>query len=187
MSASPIRTERLDLVPLEPDVIRHLMTGQREAAERLLGLTLPQEFPTADDGAGFLAIQLRRMEESPDRRDWMARLMLARPAMVIGHCGFHGPPDVIGRAEIGYTVFVPFRGQGFAKEAARALVDWAFAQGQGEVYASVSPRNAPSLAVVRSVGFKQVGTQEDEVDGLELVFAIDRPARRTTLQPPQQP
>ena len=56
MSVSPIRTERLDLVPLEPDAIRHLMTGRRKAAERLLGLTVPHEFPTTEDVAGFLAI-----------------------------------------------------------------------------------------------------------------------------------
>ena len=36
--------------------------------------------------------------------------------------------------------------------------------------ASVSPRNAASLALVRSLGFRQVGEQIDEVDGLELVF-----------------
>ena len=81
---------------------------------------------------------------------------------------------MIGRAEIGYTVFTHYRGQGYAKEAAGALVDWAFAQGASEVYASVAPDNAPSLAVVRSLGFIQIGTQIDEVDGLELVF-VRRP------------
>jgi RimJ/RimL family protein N-acetyltransferase len=79
---------------------------------------------------------------------------------------------VIGRAEIGYTVFETFRGHGFAKEAARALVEWAFERGEKEVYASVAPDNAPSLAVVRSLRFKQVGIQEDDIDGTELVFAI---------------
>jgi hypothetical protein len=39
------------------------------------------------------------------------------------------------------------------------------------------PGNASSPAVVRSLGFRQVGTQEDDVDGLELVFAIAQPAR----------
>jgi RimJ/RimL family protein N-acetyltransferase len=104
----------------------------------------------------------------------LARLMMTRDTQAAGHCGFHGPPEVIGRAEIGYTVFTKFRGKGFAKEAARALVDWAFDQGEKQVFASVSPDNAPSLAVVKSLGFRQVGTQEDEVDGLELVFAIER-------------
>jgi RimJ/RimL family protein N-acetyltransferase len=170
--ASPIRTTRLELVPLDPAALRHMIVGDRAAAEHILRLALPPDFPTDNERAGFLPIQLQRMKANPKRRDWMARLMVTHTNGVVGHCGFHGPPDIIGRAEIGYTVFAPFRGQGFAKEAAAALVRWAFGQGEKEVYASVSPRNAPSLAVVRAVGFTQIGTQEDEVDGLELVFAI---------------
>jgi RimJ/RimL family protein N-acetyltransferase len=172
VTVQPIRTERLELVALEPAAIRALIAGGRDAAERVLGLSLPAEFPSADDLVGFLPIQLRRMEAEPGRREWMARLMVGAPEGVVGHCGFHGPPETIGRAEIGYTVFRQFRGRGYAGEAARGLVDWAFAQGEREVYASVSPDNAASLAVVRKVGFTQVGTQEDEVDGLELVFVI---------------
>ena len=168
-----IRTPRLELVPLPPDVIQHLLRGERAEAETRLDLKLPDEFPSKDDLDGFLAIQLHRMLATPDRRDWTARLITTgNPTELIGHAGFHGPPEVIGRAEIGYTVFAPFRGQGYAKEAAKALVDWAFEQGQREVFASVAPDNAPSLGVVRSLGFIQVGTQIDEVDGLELVFAI---------------
>jgi len=175
MPVKPIQTERLELVAISPDAIRHLIDGDREKAERAQRLRMPEEFPTQDDLDGFLSIQLDRMETHPDRRDWMARLMVTRANQeVVGHCGFHGPPEVIGRTEIGYTVFEKHRGQGFAKEAARALVAWALGHGAKEVYASVSPDNAPSLAVVRSLGFKQVGTQDDEVDGLELVFAIER-------------
>ena len=154
-----LRTPRLELVPFEPAAIRQLIEGDRAAAEATVGAALPQEFPTAGDLAGFLPIQLHRMQESPDRRDWMARLMISKKHEIIGHCGFHGPPELIGRAEIGYTVFTPYRGQGFAQE-------------EPEVYASVAPDNQPSLAVVRSLGFTLVGTQNDEVDGLELVFAL---------------
>lgn len=175
--AKPIRTARLELVPLSPAALGSLIAGDRNAAERILGLTLPADFPTESERAGFLPIQLSRMNASPERRGWMARLMVSQQQSVIGHCGFHGPPEMIGRAEIGYTVFEAFRGQGFAKEAAAALVRWAFDQGESVVYASVSPDNAPSLAVVKAVGLKQFGTQEDEVDGLEFVFTI-RPDRR---------
>jgi RimJ/RimL family protein N-acetyltransferase len=164
------------LEPIDPEVIRLLIRGDRAAAQRTAGHTFPDEFPTADELAGFLPIQLKRMEAGPTRRDWMARLMIARDGELIGHCGFHGPPEVVGRAEIGYTVFVPFRGWGFATEAAKALTEWALAQGEKRVFASVSPDNGPSLAVIRHLGFAQVGTQEDDVDGLELVFAIERPS-----------
>lgn len=168
-----ITTPRLDLVPLAPEAIRSLIAGDRAQARQIIGHEIPDEFPNRDDLAGFLPVQLHRMEAAPDRREWMARLMVTNDDhQLIGHCGFHGPPDVIGRTEIGYTVFTQFRGHGYAKEAAGALVRWAFDQGEREVYATVAPDNAPSLAVVRSLGFIQVGTQVDEVDGLELVFSL---------------
>jgi ribosomal-protein-alanine N-acetyltransferase len=173
---SIIRTPRLELVPLPPEAIQHLLKRERAEAEGILQLELPVEFPTHDDLDGFLPIQLDRMLAHPDRRAWTARLITtSNPKEVIGHAGFHGPPEVIGRAEIGYTVFQAFRGKGYAKEAAKALIDWAFEQGQREVFASVSPGNATSLGVVRALGFIQVGTQIDDVDGLELVFAIRQP------------
>jgi ribosomal-protein-alanine N-acetyltransferase len=175
MLVREIRTERLQLVPFDPAAIRRLIEGDRPEAERVLGRILPDEFPNGDELEGFLPIQLHRMEQSPKRRAWMARLMVSRQDGVVGHCCFHGPPEMIGRAEIGYTVFEPFRGRGFAKEAAGALVRWAFEQGEKKVFATVSPNNAPSLAVVRALGFQQTGTQQDEVDGLELVFTIDAP------------
>jgi RimJ/RimL family protein N-acetyltransferase len=173
---SPIRAARLELVAFEPTAIRALLDGRRAEAERIIGMELPPEFPEPGDLEGFLSIQLQRMEAAPERRAWTARLMRSSAGEAVGHCGFHGPPEIIGRAEIGYTVFEKFRGQGYAKEAAGALVRWAFRRGEKEVYATVSPDNAASLAVVRSLGFRQVGTQVDEVDGLELVFLVERPS-----------
>jgi RimJ/RimL family protein N-acetyltransferase len=170
-----LHTPRLDLIPLEPAAIEKLLSGDRAGAESMLGVILPDEFPAPGERNGFLPLQLERMRVSPERRDWMARLMVSRgDGAAIGHCGFHGPPEVIGRAEIGYTVFTPFRGQDYAKESAGALVEWAFTQGEDEVYASIAPDNAASLAIVRSLGFTQTATQIDEVDGLELVFVRRR-------------
>ena len=36
--------------------------------------------------------------------------------------------------------------------------------------ASISPSNVASLAVARKLGMIEVGSQIDEVDGLELIF-----------------
>jgi [ribosomal protein S5]-alanine N-acetyltransferase len=167
-----ITTPRLALVPLRPEAIRAILAGDRAGAQEIIGLELPAEFPDADELGGFLPIQLGRMEQAPDRRQWMARLMVTLDQHLVGHCGFHGPPDVIGRAEIGYAVFTAYRGLGYAKEAAQALVHWAIDHGQREVFASFAPDNAPSLAVIRALGFTQVGRQQDDVDGLELVFVV---------------
>src|SRR5947209_3450506 len=108
-----LRTARLELVPLSPDAIARLLEGDRAGAEAIVGAALPGEFPNSSELEGFLPIQLKRMRESPAQRDWQARLMIANPPhRIIGHCGFHGPPRVIGRAEIGYTVFAAYRRQG---------------------------------------------------------------------------
>ena len=39
--------------------------------------------------------------------------------------------------------------------------------------------NEPSLAVVRAIGFRQVGTQEDPIDGTELVFSVEAEMQET--------
>lgn len=171
-----IHTARLDLVPIAPEVMRLLTGGKRDEAQVAAGIAFPAEFPTLDELSGFLPIQLHRMEAEPARRGWMARFIVVREPdrQLVGHCGFHGPPATIGRAEIGYTVFTAFRGRGYAKEAAAALKEWAFGQGEHEVFACVRPENAASLAVVGALGFEQVGEQIDDVDGLELVFVARR-------------
>jgi RimJ/RimL family protein N-acetyltransferase len=85
--------------------------------------------------------------------------------------GFHAAPDDHGRAEIGYDIVASERRNGYAREGIRALLDWAWATGRVRTcVASVGPHNAPSLALIRSFGFRHVGEQIDEIDGLELVF-----------------
>ena len=99
---------------------------------------------------------------------------------VIGTIGFHGPPDERRRLEIGYSVQPAYRRQGFAREAVRAMLDWAASEhGIHRFIASISPTNEASLALTRGFGFVQTGEQMDEIDGLELVFEADWPARST--------
>ena len=77
------RTTHLELVPLEPKAITQLIHGDRAGAENTIGGRLPNEFPTVGDLTGLLPIQLHRMQESPDRRDWMARLMIANDGAIL--------------------------------------------------------------------------------------------------------
>lgn len=168
----PIRTPRLSLELLRPPAIRRLLDGDREAAGRELGIESAEAF--VGERLYWLRRHLSLQERYPDRAGWCARLaVLASARVAVGHCGFHGPPEAAGRAEIGYTIFEPHRRQGYAREAAAGLVGWAFEQGEREVFASVSPGNEASLAIVRGLGFRQVGAQEDPVDGTELVFSVE--------------
>jgi len=98
----------------------------------------------------------------------------------VGQIGFHsppGPPELCeiapGGIEYGYRIYSPYRGRGYAKEAARGLMGWAVEQGVTSFVVSIRPDNAPSQAIARGLGFVKVGEQMDEVDGLEEVFFAD--------------
>jgi ribosomal-protein-alanine N-acetyltransferase len=109
----------------------------------------------------------------PAAKAWVVRAVVVEPEGVVGHAGFHGPPDADGPVEVHYTVLPHLRGRGYAKAALRALVAEATAAPSVRfVRASVRPGNAASLAVVRGAGFVQVGQHVDETDGLELVHEL---------------
>jgi RimJ/RimL family protein N-acetyltransferase len=169
----PIITRRLRLEAIKPETLAALLAGDVPAAESSQGKRLSTDFlETVDDF--FLQIQLDRMVANAGGREWCARLIVRDDdGDVIGHCGFHGPPEDIGRAEIGYSVLPAFRRQGYAVEAAQGLIDFARAKGRTTVFACVAPSNEASLAVVGRLGFRQTGLQIDEIDGEELVFEIE--------------
>jgi len=91
----------------------------------------------------------------------------------IGNIGFHGKPNAMGQAELGYGVEPQYRRQGYASEAALALIDWArHEHGIQRFVVSVSPTNKPSLGMAAKLGFQRIGTQIDEIDGEEYVFEL---------------
>lgn len=61
-----------------------------------------------------------------------------------------------GRAELGYSLFPEFQGQGYAREAVAALLDYLFqARGKRRVIAQIDVRNRPSIALVEALGFRR--------------------------------
>ncbi len=181
MDVPDIRSARLDLVSVSPTVLEALLEGRREEAEALLSLPLPADWP-GEDVSPFLRLRLEQMRRDPDSQKWLVRALVLRSGggQMIGYVGFHGPPGTTGlapgKAELGYTVFPPFRGRGYATEAVVALMEWAESEGITRFVASVGPWNEPSLAIVRKLGFVQTGEHWDEEDGLEHVFELDRRA-----------
>jgi len=155
---------------MTPAFIQAVLDGRKAEAEGLLGVVIPDGWPDDDDR--YLHMWLRDMIDAPQFAKWRARVLVPveGEARMIGHAGFHGPPNEDGMAEMGYTIFPEFRGRGLATEAAQRLMDFAKENGATLIRASVSPDNAPSLAMTRKLGLVQIGEQMDEIDGLELVF-----------------
>jgi RimJ/RimL family protein N-acetyltransferase len=175
VSVPPIPTPRFELVSMSLPFMRDLVARDLVAAEAEIGAKVPDSFP--DDLDTFLRYRIADLTDDPSAQPWLGRAIVLTEAdgtrRSIGSCGFHSPPGPDGRVEIGYKVQPEYRRQGVATEVVRALFDWAHAQGIDRFRASVSPGNVGSLAIIRGLGFRQVGVQIDDIDGEELVFDLD--------------
>jgi len=165
----PSPRHALGLVRLSVPVLEALLRGDLDAASAAAGAPLT---PYLVDEGWLWRIRLEQATTDPGSLAWIARAALDQATgVVVGHVGFHGPPDERGMVEVAYSVDPAWRRQGYATDMLRAALAWAAdSPGVTVVRASVSPDNAASLATLRPFGFRPVGEQYDEVDGLELLF-----------------
>lgn len=90
---------------------------------------------------------------------------------IIGSAGFHDMPDKNGMIEIGFGIVPEMQNQGFGTELLMGM--WQMITERPDVKIlryTVSPENAPSMHIIKKLGFKLVGEQLDPEDGLELIF-----------------
>jgi RimJ/RimL family protein N-acetyltransferase len=169
------------------EFMRLLVAHDLRRAEAEIGAMVPVELPDTLDN--FLQFRMADLSIDPAAQPWLGRAIVLTEGdgtrRIVGSCGFHSPPGPDGRVEVGYNIQPPYRRQGVATEVVHALFDWAHGQGVDRFRASVAPGNVGSLAIIRGLGFRQVGVQMDDIDGEELVFELDGwpPARRPTADP----
>lgn len=92
---------------------------------------------------------------------------------VMGACGL----STLDRAapEIGYWLGLKFWGSGYATEAARALIDWAFGDGNHEaLQAGARVTNPASRRVLEKCGFQWTGVGLYRIRALASSAPIDR-------------
>jgi [ribosomal protein S5]-alanine N-acetyltransferase len=174
-----IQADRLDLILMTSAFLAASLASDAEAAAGLIKATIPPEWLTE---RAFIQRRLRQVQSDPPYQPWMPRaICLREQGLMIGHIGFHTQPgaDYLRDyaphgVEFGYTIFAPFRQQGYATEACAALMQWATDAYQVQHFVlSISPGNLPSLRIAQHFGFQKVGTQMDEEDGPEDIFVLD--------------
>ena len=146
MTKKKIKTERLE-IELMPT----------EELEKLLSGTLDKELVKA------YSEMLTGAINEPQNAVWYLpwAMKLAENKTCIGNLGFHGPAQN-GAVEIGYGIEPEFEGHGYATEAAKALVNWAFEQpGVEAVEAEAEESNAASLRIIEKLGFQPCGVGEE--------------------------
>jgi len=162
-----LETPRLSLLPCVP---AHLVTliDDPERFEQVAGFPvaagLRDMFDSGDVSPDWLAALRVSQEPDPWRHGFF--LVHREKHAVIGTAGFKGPPDATGTVEIAYGVAPSFEGQGFATEAAAALVAFAFDSGLVQlVRAHTLPAANASTRVLAKCGFRHVGEVVDPDDG----------------------
>lgn len=164
-------TDRLLLRPWRPDeaaVFRELWTERdprvpphrridadgRPTVDQL-GEWIRTHRPTAT--RGLLAVELRETGE------------------VIGYSGLvDGGRGEDGEPEVAFELLQRAWGQGYATEAADAVLGWARASGHRRVWATVWDWNTASRRVLAKLGFRETGRRESDPDrGTTLVTVKD--------------
>ncbi len=162
---------KIELALLSASVLEALNAGSIDRASAEFGRTLP---PTFLDHSELWGYRIAQVREDPSVLRWLVRAVIdADTRAIVGHAGFHGPPDDNGMVEIGYTIEPGFRRRGYARATVAALIDYATNDpAVTRVRASISPDNAASMATIRPFDFVKVGEQMDEIDGLELIYEV---------------
>ena len=167
-----IETDRLLLIACGPSELDQFAHEPEHLATRL-DVSFPADFPVFPEG---IAWWRARMKTEPDVIGWAIWFVIRKAdRIVIGDGGFKGPPNDEGVVEIGYALVEAARGQGYGKEFARRLVDWAFGHPEvNAVTAETLSDGFASMAVLRSLGMAQTGSYVDPEEGDILQWRVDR-------------
>jgi ribosomal-protein-alanine N-acetyltransferase len=164
------RAGEVRLAELSADAMRALLGGDLQSASMIAGVALTPYFLDHD---WLWEMRLEQLERDPSGATWIARAALM-DGLVIGHVGFHGPPDDQGVVEVAYSVDPRYRDRGAGRALLETALTWARrTQVVTAVRASISPHNLASLAVIKGRGFVLVDLVDDPEDGPELVFTLD--------------
>lgn len=168
-----IRTERLTLIPATPAILRAELQSPRALAQAL-GLEVPVSWPPELYDADAVTWTLTMLEQQRFTSDWgcyyIGEALSAAPTRLVGVGGFKGGPDASGVVEIGYGIVPEARRRGYATEAVKAWLDWAFNDPLVfQVIAHTLRHLTPSIGVLEATGFRYArdGGDANEPDAIE--------------------
>lgn len=147
----PIETERLRLRSWSMDDLDAFASlyGEPEVVRFLY------DEPLSVDAAAVRLAQYRDHLPEPDR--WMNLVVERRDSSAfLGTVGLNQRSDVHRQVELGYVFSPGSSGNGYATEAAAAMVSLAFEQvGAHRVFARLDARNGPSARLCERLGFRR--------------------------------
>ncbi|HXP59411.1 MAG TPA: GNAT family N-acetyltransferase [Dongiaceae bacterium] len=155
-----LETERLVLRPLTPEdgatVAR--LAGSREIADTTI--SIPHPYSEKQARAWIAA----RTSQSSTGKEMVFGVAIRQDAQLIGAVGLREMDTEHAQAEMGFWIGVPSWGRGYATEAARRVVRYAFEDLKlNRVYAHHMVRNPASGRVLEKLGMKREGLLRQRV------------------------
>lgn len=167
-----IRTQRLELLACDTDLLRVLISDQ-VVFSQMLDIKIPDKF--TEYGLSPLRYSMEKLEDPAESEWWTYLPILLNANILIGTCGYKGKPDHNGIVEIGYEIIEPLRNKGYAREIAKALIENAFRFEQVKlVRAHTFPEENASVKVLKSCNMKFIDTAYDPEYGVVWRWEISK-------------
>jgi len=165
-----IFTAQLELIPFTLEIVKAAMIGQAELAAIAPFKILPDWFePELSEILPALADIL---EKNPSLTEWFRLIIHQADNTLIGETFLKMIPDATGSLEFGYRIVPSYRRQGYASEAAPAMVNWAFGQpGVQRVMAGCDADNIASKRVLEKIGMQ---IMETRAQGKMLIWQLHK-------------
>ena len=162
-----IQTSRLQLIPLDQEMLQIWNHSGRENLEKILQLNTNswevEKFYQDETTLALRDFWLPMTKKFPLEFTWYTNweIILKEKSCSIGGIGLSGMPNNEGSTEIGYVIDQKFRGLGFATEAVHALKTWALKDPDLKMIQAETPTlNLNSQKVLQKNNFKIVGEKQ---------------------------
>lgn len=138
-----LKTQRLKIIP---------------CTNELLSTIRPEEY----DIHPHIDKYVEELNKDSTLLGWGVWLVLSKEDnRIIGDIGFKGKPTLDQTVEIGYGILPSAQNKGYATEAVREIIKWAFSfDTVNMVVAECLIDNLPSIKVLEKLEMKRVGTED---------------------------
>jgi len=156
-----LETEKLRLIPLDAQNLRWSIEDRRKM-EKNLGVKIT-DTELEEPVKKAMRTSLKRILGNKKDYLWFTswEITLKIENRIIGGLCFKGCPDEKGRVEIGYGMQDEYRCKGYATEAVKELINWAFTQEKVlSIIAETEKDNLPSHRVLEKIGMEKYEEKE---------------------------
>ena len=163
LQISRLETERLLLVPFTVTICREVLNHNFTSLNKM-GFKQGISWPDADvmETLPKIINNLTLAGHATGFESWM--IIKRDSNEIIGDLGFKGFNYTAQNIDIGYGLIAEERGKGYAEEATKALIEWAFSHARvKEITAQCLANNMASIKLLQKLKFTAQRTNEDYI------------------------